>query len=378
MFPNVRLLIGALVITVLVLSCEFGVFAALRVNREPLSRLTSEGAPLQLVAATKAPPAVTILWSAPINVPAPAGGMQTGIVTAEAPAAQPAERAIEVPAPSSDGAAGTLDKNNQTNPAVLQTALAPAPAIPAPAAAPVADAPVPMAQAPIPPPVNSPAPINEAAPVNPDASVAPVREVPIPAVSAAVGNGASEQTAAAPAAVAVQQAPAAEIVKPAEAQPVAAEPIPQPHETAAQVSEPPAGGAPAVAAIAPAAAEPMPAQPAEITGSLPNAAMPESAAPKAEAPHAKPFPKAVHKPAVKKPHKVARAPAQVHHALKKRTVRRGRAPAAASSAQTANNFDNPVFQSAPELQRQTRSRPTARNAATNTGFNTFGTQFGTH
>ena len=64
MFPNVRLLIGALFITILVLSCEFGVFAALRVSREPLSRLTSESAPLQLVPGKNAPPAVPVAWTA--------------------------------------------------------------------------------------------------------------------------------------------------------------------------------------------------------------------------------------------------------------------------------------------------------------------------
>src|ERR1051326_492570 len=294
MFPNVRLLIGALFITVLVLSCEFGVFAALRVNREPLSRLTSESAPLQLVAGKNAALAVPISWSAPRNAQTATDGMQTGAIIVEVPAAQPAERAIETLGSSNDGATGTLNTDNQTNPAVLQTALAPSPAAAAPA-----------------------------------------------------GNAPPEQTAAAPVALAAaspQQTPVAEIVKPAEAAPPQAASALQPQETAAQAGEPQASSAPLIAA-APGVAEPAAARPAEVTGSVPNAAMPEPAAPKAEAPHAKPSPKIVHKPAAKKPHKTARAPAPPHHPVKKR-IARAHPAAAAAAAQPVTDFNNPVFQSA--------------------------------
>lgn len=378
MFPNVRLLIGALFITVLVLSGEFGVFAALRVNREPLSRLTSQSAPLQFAAGKNAPRAVPVSWSAPLNAPAPAGNTQTGNATAELSAADAVEHKAEALAPSNDGAVDTLKNDNQVGPAVLQTALAPSPAAPVPAA-PVAEEATPIAQAPI-PPANTAAPANEAAPADPDASGAPAQQRPAAAVGTAAGNNPPEQTAAAPAAIAAvpeQQTPAAEVVKPAGAEPPQAAPAPQPHETAAQPSEQPASSAPAIAAIAPAAAEPPAAEPAEITGSVPNAAIPEeTAAPKVEAPHAKPSPKIVHKPAAKNPRKTARAPAPARHAVKKRIARRNRAPAAASSAQTANTFDNPVFQSAPAFQRQTRSRAGAKHTATNNGFsNTFGARF---
>ena len=50
MFPNVRLMIAAMVASVVALSCGFGVFAAFRVNHEPLVRLPPVTAPLQLVA----------------------------------------------------------------------------------------------------------------------------------------------------------------------------------------------------------------------------------------------------------------------------------------------------------------------------------------
>src|SRR5690348_8087518 len=146
MFPNIRLLIGTLFIALLVLSCEFGVFATLRVNREPLNRLTSESAPLRLVAGNNAPRPVPISWSSSLNVPAPAIDTPAGIAIVGVPAAQqPAERAIETPAPSNDGAAGALNNDalnndalnndNQASHAAAQTALAPSPAAPVPIAA---------------------------------------------------------------------------------------------------------------------------------------------------------------------------------------------------------------------------------------------------
>jgi hypothetical protein len=237
----------------------------------------------------------------------------------------------------------------------------------------------------MPPPAKTPAPTKEAA-ANPEANGAQVQKVVPPAAVATTGNGAPEQATAAPDALAgvpAQQAPGGDIVKPAEPQEPQVGLATQPHDTAAPMSEPPAGGTPAIAAIAPAAPAPAAApppspQPVEITGSVPNAAMPMAAAPTAAAPHAKPVRKIVHKPAAKKPHKVAHEPAQPHHAVKKRIVRRSRAPAAASLTQTVSSFDNPVFQSAPQFQRPTRRRAGARTTATNNGFsNTFGGQFRT-
>jgi hypothetical protein len=58
MFPNFRLIIGAVAASVVALSCGFGVFAALRVNHQPLARRSSATAPLQLVPDNGAPPAV--------------------------------------------------------------------------------------------------------------------------------------------------------------------------------------------------------------------------------------------------------------------------------------------------------------------------------
>ena len=58
MFPDFRLMIAAVLTSVVALSGGFGVFAALRINHEPLSRLPSATAPLQLVPDNVAGPAV--------------------------------------------------------------------------------------------------------------------------------------------------------------------------------------------------------------------------------------------------------------------------------------------------------------------------------
>jgi hypothetical protein len=55
MFPNVRLLIAAVVASIVALSCGFAIFAAFRVNHEPLSRLAAGAAPLRLAAGSPTP-----------------------------------------------------------------------------------------------------------------------------------------------------------------------------------------------------------------------------------------------------------------------------------------------------------------------------------
>jgi hypothetical protein len=55
MFPNVRLMIAAVLASVVVLTCGFGIFAAFRVSHEPLGRAQPVGAPMQLVADYTAP-----------------------------------------------------------------------------------------------------------------------------------------------------------------------------------------------------------------------------------------------------------------------------------------------------------------------------------
>ena len=94
MFPNVRLMIAAIAASIVALSCGFGVFAAFRVNHEPLARLPStpmqfargnDVAPLPAVVPPTAPAAGTPESAAPVAI-------------APTPAAQPAQAAAE-PAP---------------------------------------------------------------------------------------------------------------------------------------------------------------------------------------------------------------------------------------------------------------------------------------
>jgi hypothetical protein len=61
MFPNVRLLIAAVIATVVVLSCGFGMLAAFRVNHEPFARLPSGAAPLQLLASISPWPPIIVV-----------------------------------------------------------------------------------------------------------------------------------------------------------------------------------------------------------------------------------------------------------------------------------------------------------------------------
>jgi hypothetical protein len=67
MFPNVRLMIAAMAASVVVLSCGFGVFAAFRVNHEPLARLPAVTAPVQHVAENPPPASVTIATKEPFD-----------------------------------------------------------------------------------------------------------------------------------------------------------------------------------------------------------------------------------------------------------------------------------------------------------------------
>ncbi len=66
MLPNVRLQIVALFVSVVALSFGFGVFAAFRVNHEPLSQIRA-AAPVQLTAETAAPSNTTAPWGAPFG-----------------------------------------------------------------------------------------------------------------------------------------------------------------------------------------------------------------------------------------------------------------------------------------------------------------------
>jgi hypothetical protein len=67
MFPNVRLQIVALFVSVVALSFGFGVFAAFRVNHEPLAQIRASATPLQLGAEDVAPSSPATSWGAPFG-----------------------------------------------------------------------------------------------------------------------------------------------------------------------------------------------------------------------------------------------------------------------------------------------------------------------
>jgi hypothetical protein len=67
MFPNIRLQIVALFVSVVALSFGFGVFAAFRVNHEPLAQIPAGAAPLQLGAENAAPSGAATSWGAPFG-----------------------------------------------------------------------------------------------------------------------------------------------------------------------------------------------------------------------------------------------------------------------------------------------------------------------
>jgi hypothetical protein len=55
MFPNVRLMIAAILASILGMSCGLGVFAVFRVNHDPFARLPNAAPPLQLASSNTAP-----------------------------------------------------------------------------------------------------------------------------------------------------------------------------------------------------------------------------------------------------------------------------------------------------------------------------------
>jgi hypothetical protein len=105
MFPNVRLLIAALISSVMALSCGFGIFAALRVNHEPLARLPSGSAPLQLLASISPSPPIAVAAVEPIERGLRAGDTR-GLADAPAQAPAASDREADTPSPEPETSSG--------------------------------------------------------------------------------------------------------------------------------------------------------------------------------------------------------------------------------------------------------------------------------
>jgi outer membrane biosynthesis protein TonB len=110
-------MIAAVAASVLALCCGFVMFAAFRVNHEPLSRLAAGGAPLQLAADSAAPSAVALPAGQPFDArfepiqaqPATAPAQAAAVVqdAATAPEAKPDDAAVPPPEPPAAAAAAT-------------------------------------------------------------------------------------------------------------------------------------------------------------------------------------------------------------------------------------------------------------------------------
>jgi hypothetical protein len=163
MFPNVRLLIAAVVASVVALSCGFAVFAVFRVNHEPLSRLAAGSAPLQLAAGNPRPPAAIPAPADSFRNRFPSNNGDTAGASAQVTPPQP-EPDDSVEEPSAVATTATVTTTApETEPAE--------PAQPAPVAlAPIAE---PVAQ--IPEPDSKP---NEVAATTPGEPAAPIEAPP--------------------------------------------------------------------------------------------------------------------------------------------------------------------------------------------------------
>ena len=307
MFPDVRLLILALLTSVVALSGGFGVFAAFRVNHEPLSRLPAGTAPLQLVADEPAAPAAR--WSVSFGSRSP---------LSEAPG----ERATV------DTLQGAPVRGEPPEPAAAMTVetVKPMPSVG-------------VRQ----PPASQPDPSPAAAQPAPAASTP---GIPAPAVATATADSAP-----------VPQAP------PVETQ--AVQPAPAAMENAAgkTADQPVQALIPAVAAAEPAARPAAPtvapladASPVETTGTARDTAAPEAKAPE----------NLVRKARPRTQRQIARKTLERRRlALRKRVTRTKPGTAVARLGGGNSTFRDPVFRSAANFQPRDEVRPrSVRKTAT--------------
>jgi len=387
MFPNVRLLLGALVASVVALTCGFGLFAAFRVNHEPLSRLPVGTAPAQFVANDVAAPRTG--WGTPFDGQSHLNGPQRGEIAVDAPDATGAGQ-INVMA-SSTGTA-EISKPAAAATPVIETSPSRGLAQPAEVIEPAVSV-TPAATVPPPP---APEAAERILPSVQAANGSSQQITPAAAIVAAApaGNAANppsiapDQTASVPSSSADTPAPSASANAPPDVSPVqttgtitSTSAVPEP-----SASVPAASAAPAVSDLSaqkpPVEAEaitPVPAaKPDNDSGAAMKAAVPAIAAatpsdpPSAVAPpanEAAPSPMAVTAPVkaaakpvrkieAKKTGKIVRKPAVHRRAVvRRRIVRRVRR----SPGQNGSPID-PVFQSAPSFSSASASRSAANSS----------------
>jgi hypothetical protein len=129
MFPDFRLMIAAVLGSVVALMCGFAVFAALRINHEPLARLPSATTPLQLIVGSAAPVPLAIAAAPPaalsvIEAPIRNDGARIALAS-PAPAVVPEPHAIEPePAAAQASEPHTAEGEPPAEPPALSAALA--------------------------------------------------------------------------------------------------------------------------------------------------------------------------------------------------------------------------------------------------------------
>lgn len=300
MFPNVRLLIAALFSSVVALTCGFGVFAALRVNSDPLTRLSAGAAALQLVTneATAAPAS----WGTPFGPGLHPREAQISGVAMAAPLVAPGREASEPPMTANAWTARTVRTDAPAHP-VLVHLTQPAPVLaatisPAAAEAPASD-----------PPASK-------------ASETALTIPPVPITKAAAPMPKLASSASAPAQLSAATATQGLV------------PVPDLKKTAP--TEPTALAVPAAAAIELAARPPSPAaQPANVTGAVPDAAARDANLAK----------KLAREPGRRTPSKLVRKPIERRRTAKRRVVRKTAVPQVARIGD--GTFSAPFFQTAP-------------------------------
>jgi hypothetical protein len=353
MFPNVRLLVGALFASVIALSCGFGLFAAFRVNHEPLSRLPVGTAPVQFVANEGVGQRAG--WGTPFDGQSRLNGPQRGEIEADAPAATSAGQAsLES---TSTGTAAAIQPLAAAIPmietaaprAIAQPAVViePAVTVAAPATGGAVEQTAPAASAPTAVVV---APDQTASVPSPSAD-APSPPASVVSPTIAPASAAPEQSASAPV-PAVSSVPAATVPS---SQKRAAE---ADAATPAPVAKQDSDTGPEVKAAAPVIATQTPPQ---TTPDEPSVAPPpvQQAEPssKADGAPAKAEVKPVRKAGAKKDSKTTRKPVAGRRVVvRKRIVRRVRRTASQNTG-----FSDPVFQSAPSYSGASASRSSANS-----------------
>jgi hypothetical protein len=200
MLPNVRFIIGAVAVSLAVLVGGFALFATIRVNHEPISRLASGAAPLPLVADSTAPPADT---SQSFGVRFQVMQDQIAGASATLPPSAPA-RADDMAPPNGPAAVAAVEPE-QAAPIAQASAAEPDTKPDAASAMPSAETPAASTD------TAAAAPMPPAAPETTAAAPTPApAESAIPAIAAAEPTAPAEPGPAAPATAAIEPPPAAE------------------------------------------------------------------------------------------------------------------------------------------------------------------------